>query len=212
MTKNKFPVFLTLGISFALGIAFSVPAMAKLYKWVDDKGTTHYGETIPPEYADKGRAELNKAGRVVKKQEVLTTDELRAERSRKEQEEAKKQSEEQATLERKRRDRALIDTYSSPNEVDLARTRNLQQIEARIIGINANLKMATANLQGLQKEADSYTKANKKIPPELYDDIKEAETRLSKLQKDMDMSQAEKAAMNARYDADKARYKELTGK
>jgi len=49
-------------------------------------GTTHYGETIPPEYANKDRSELDKTGRVIKKDDVLTPEELRA----KEQADAKK--------------------------------------------------------------------------------------------------------------------------
>ncbi|OGS97131.1 MAG: hypothetical protein A3H31_08855 [Gallionellales bacterium RIFCSPLOWO2_02_FULL_57_47] len=212
MTENKFPAALILGISFILGISVSLPAAAKLYKWVDENGTTHYGETIPPEYAGKDRAELNKAGRVIKKQDVLTPEELRAERTSREQEEARKLSEEQAILERKRRDKALVDTYSSSGEIDLARKRNLQQIELRINGINANIKRASDNLQGLQKEADAYTNANRKIPVSLQEDLQEAQARLDTLQKDLEKPQAEKAAMEARYDADKARYKELTGK
>src|SRR5574340_1572420 len=207
---KKLLVAFILGISFASGVSFSLPAAAKLYKWVDENGTTHYGETIPPEYADKDRAELNKAGRVVKKQDVLTPEELRAQRSSKEQEEARKLSEEQAMLERKRRDRALIDTYSKAEEIDLARKRNLQQIELRINGINTNIKRASDNLLGLQKEAEAYTSANRKIPLSLREDLQEAQTRLDKLQKDLEKPLAEKAAMEARYDADKARFKELT--
>jgi len=96
MRTNRL-VTLILGIFFTLGIAFSLPAAAKLYnKWVDENGTTHYGETIPPEYADKDRAELNKAGRVVKKQDVLTPEERRAARNAKEQEEANQLAEEKA--------------------------------------------------------------------------------------------------------------------
>lgn len=195
-------------VALVLGTFFSLPASAKLYKWVDEKGTTHYGETIPPEYAGQGHAELNKDGRVVKKQDVLTPEELRA----KEESDAKKLEDEKAALEKKRHDKALIETYSSPDEIDLARKRNLQQIELRINGINANLKIANENLLGVQKEADGYNKANKPIPKDVQDDLKEAQARMDKLQTDMDKSQAEKAAMNARYDADKARYKELTGK
>lgn len=206
MTKYKLLFVLFLGISF------SFPASAKLYKWVDENGTTHYGETVPPEYANQDRSELNKAGRVIKKQEVLTPEERSVERSAKEQAEAKKLEEAQAALERKRRDRALIDTYSSPDEIDLARKRNLQQIELRINGINANIKRANDNLLGLQKEADTYTSANRTIPQSLQEDLQEAQVRLDKLKKDMEKPQAERAAMEARYDADKARYKELTGK
>lgn len=212
MTKNKLLIALTLGVSFTFGVLFSLPAMAKLYKWVDENGTTHYGETIPPEYANQDRAELNKAGRVIKKQDVLSPEERSAERSAREQAEAKKLEEDQANLERKRRDRALIDTYSNVNEIDLARKRNLQQIELRINGINANIKIASENLLGLQKEADAYTNVNKKIPPSLLEDLQEAQARVDKLQKDLEKPMAEKTAMEARYDADKVRYKELTGK
>ncbi|MDH4233811.1 MAG: DUF4124 domain-containing protein [Gallionella sp.] len=212
MTKYKLHAALILGISISLGISFSQPASAKLYKWVDKNGTTHYGEAIPPEYADKDRAELNKAGRIVNKQEVLTPEELRAERSNKEQEAARKRKEEQAAVEKKRRDKALVDTYSNVNEIDLARKRNLQQIELRINGINANIKMANANLLGLQKEAEALSSKNKKIPPSLQEDLDEAQARLDKLNRDLEKPMAEKAAMEARYDADKIRYKELTGK
>ncbi len=42
----------------ALTGAEPVPA-GKLYKWVDEKGQVHYGDNIPPEYAEQGRSELN---------------------------------------------------------------------------------------------------------------------------------------------------------
>lgn len=199
-------------VALVLGVSFSFPVNAKLYKWVDESGTTHYGETVPPEYADKDRAELNKTGRVVKKHDVLTSDEVRAARDAREQEDARKREEEQAALEQKRRDRALVDTYSSVKEIDLARQRNLQQIELRIVGINANIKRANENLLGLQKEADSYTGANKKVPASLQEDIEEARARVNKLQKDLEKPLAEKAVIEARYDADKARYQQLTGR
>src|SRR4030066_836989 len=147
-------------IALVAGITFSLPATVILYKGVDDKGTTHYGETIPPEYANKDRTELNKAGRVVDKKEVLTPEERRA----KELEDARKREDEEAAVEQKRRDKALLNTYSSVKEIDLARTRNLQQVEARLNSINSQLKMAGDNLAGLQKEADGYTSASKQIP------------------------------------------------
>ena len=195
-------------VALAIGMTFSLPVTAKMYKWVDDKGVTHYGETIPPEYAHRDREELNKAGRVVEKKEVLTPEERYA----KELEDIKKREDEEAVLEQKRRDKALLNTYSSAKEIDLARVRNLQQVEARLNSISSQLKMADDKLIGLQKEADGYAKTSKKIPPSLQDDLQESQARLTKLQQDLEKSMAEKAAVEARYDADKARYKELTGK
>ncbi len=195
-------------IALVIGITFSLPATAKLYKWVDDKGTTHYGETIPPEYANKNRTELNKSGRAIKKIEVPTP----AERQAQEKAEAKKRADEKSVLERKRRDMTLTSTYSNSKEIDLARNRNLQQVNARITNNNSQLKLANGNLLELQKESEGYTRANKPIPKDLQDDIREAQARVAKLQQNLEKSLAEKAAVEARYDADKARYQELTGK
>jgi chromosome segregation ATPase len=195
-------------VALVAGIAFSLPVSAKMYKWVDDKGVTHYGETIPPEYANKDRSELGKSGRVIGKKEVLTPEERRTA----EQADAKKRADEEAVLERKRRDKALVSTYSNEKEIDLARNRNLQQVEARIDSISRQLKIAEENLATLKKEADGYNAAGKKIPVSLQEDLNESLARLTKLQQDMEKAKAEKAALDARYDADKVRYKELTGK
>jgi hypothetical protein len=194
--------------ALAVGITFSLPVAAKMYKWVDDKGTTHYGETIPPEYANKNRTELDKAGRVVDKKEVLSTEARRAN----EQMEAKKRVEEEAALESKRRDKALVNTYSNEKEIDLARSRNLQQIEARVNSISSQVKTANDNLLAFQKESGVLTKAGKPIPQTLKDDLQESQARLNKLKQDLEKANAEKTAIEARYDSDKARYKELTGK
>lgn len=202
MTKSA----LLFALVASLGLV--LPAHAKMYKWVDDKGTTHYGETIPPEYANRDRTELNKAGRVIKKEEVLTPEERRA----KEQADIQKRTDEAASLERKRRDKALVNTFSNTNEIELARSRSLQQVDARLNSINAQLKLAADNLAGLKQEAASRTAAGKKIPASLQEDLAESEVRQKKLNDDLSKANAEKAEVNARYDADKARYKELTGK
>ncbi len=190
------------------GLIFSFPVAAKMYKWVDDKGTTHYGETIPPEYAGKDRSELNNSGRVIEKKTTLSAEERRAN----EQAEAQKRVDNEAALERKRHDQALVNTYSNENEIDLARNRNLQQIATRIESIDSQLKIAENKISGLKKEAENYTAANKPIPVSLKEDLSESNSRLNKLQKDMDKARAEKGTIDARYDADKTRYKELTGK
>lgn len=191
-----------------VGAAFSLSAEAKLYKWVDNDGITHYGEVIPPEYADKDRVELNKDGRVVREQEILTPQKRLA----KEQADTKKRAEEQLATDRQRRDKTLINTYSNVNEIELARSRSLQQIDARIFVIQSSIKSASADLAGLQNEADGYAKRHRETPQSLKDDLQNAQTRLDMLNNDLAQPLADKAAIEARYDADKARYIELTGK
>ncbi|HEX7455616.1 MAG TPA: DUF4124 domain-containing protein, partial [Gallionella sp.] len=195
-------------ITIAAGLAFSLPAAAKMYKWVDDKGVTHMGDTIPAEYANKDRSELNKSGRIVNTKDVLTPEERRA----KEAESAKIDAAEAAARDQKLHDKSLTDTYSSVNEIELSRTRSLQQVDARINSISSQLKSANNNLAGLKKDADNRIKTGVKVPVFLLDDIKDAQGRVNSLQQDLDKFRAEKLTINARYDTDKARYKELTGK
>ena len=202
MTKSKLLAALVISLSF------SMPVAAKLYKWVDDQGVTHYGETVPPEYAHKDRAELNQSGRVIKTESPLTPEE----RSERKQTAAKKLEEEKAKFEQDRYDQTLTNTYSNVKEIDLARNRSLQQVDARITSANSQLQMANTNLLGLQSEADGYNKANKPIPASLQEDLQESQARLDKLQKTLDQIKAERISVEARYDADKARYQTLTGK
>lgn len=175
---------------------------------MDDEGITHYGETIPPEYADKDRSEMNKAGRVINVEIVLTPEELRAQREAK----TRKREAAKAAFAQKRYDNTLTSTYSSPEEVDLARTRSLQHVDARINSANSQIKIAGDRLLYLQSESDNYSEAGKEIPDSLKDDLKRSRKRLGRAQLTMDHLQAERDSVDARYDADKARYKELTGK
>lgn len=190
------------------GSLLSFSAQAKLYKWVDDKGVTHYGETIPPEFADRGRSELNKSGRVVNTQDVLTPEEHRA----KESAELKNKAAIDSARGQKLHDNSLLNTYSNVDEIELARTRNVQQIDARVQVSIKQLGDAKKSLVDLQQLADARTKSGKPIPPFLIEEIQTAQAKVDKLTKNLASVNNEKAALDARYDADKARYKELTGK
>ena len=195
-------------VALIAGLTFSAPVAAKLYKWVDSEGVTHYGETVPPEFANKDRAELNKAGRVIKKESPLTPEERRAKKGADE----KKRADEKAAIEKQRYDLTLTSTYSNTKEIDLARGRSLQQVDARIDSINSQLKISTGNLTGLQNEADGYTKANKPIPASVQEDLLESQTRLDKLQQTLEKCNAERETVGARDEAGQASYQELTGK
>ena len=188
----------------ALILLVALPVSAKTYKWVDDKGVTHMGDTIPPEYANKDRQELNKSGVVVKRQEVPTADERRA----KEAESARARNEESSARDQKLHDKSLTDTYSNVEEIELSRKRNIGQVDARINSIDSQLKTATDNLASLKKDAASRSK----VPASLQEDIREAQERVDRMLLDLQKYKEEKQAVNARYDADKARFRELTGK
>lgn len=202
MMKYNLLIIMTI-ISF-----LAVPAGAKTFKWVDDQGQTHYGETIPPEYANKDRQTLNKSGAVIKSQDVLTPEERRI----KEAELAKNNADAAAVRDQKRYDKSLTSSYSSVEEIELSRTRNIQQVNARINGLKTRLKIARDSLLALQKDSSARSKAGQKIPASLHDDIAETQSLMTHLQLDLDKQNADRLEVDARFNAEKARYKELTGK
>ena len=186
--------------------AFFLTAEAKLYKWVDEKGVTHYGETIPPEYAGKDNVLFDDKGRVIKKNTQLTAEERRAANEAAIQ---KRQAELSAT-EQYRKDKMLLNTYSNEKEIDLARDRNLQQVEALFNSIQLLQKSAEVSAQDFQQEAKQFTAAGKPIPVSLKKDIADAEKKLIKLQQRQVKAQEKKDAILANFEADKLRYRKLT--
>lgn len=196
----KNPKFLIAGA--ALCAAFSTGAEAKLYKWVDDKGETHYSETIPPEYAGHERIQLNKEGREIKNKDKPEDKAGTGGRIT---------PEEQAAIDQRRKDKALLDTYSNEQEIDLARDRNLQQVEARVNSIKLRLQSAQANLNDHRKERDGLINAGKKVPAYLQGDLTDDEAKVARLQQELDQAQQNVDTIKARYAADKLRYRELTG-
>ena len=180
----------------------------KIYKWVDSKGETHYGHTIPPEFADRDRFEIDKTGRIIKKTNILNAEERAASRIT----EAKQQEEAEKERDRTLRDKSLLNTYSNVKEIDLARARNLQQIDARAAVAYKQLGNANDAYEVLRNRADTFEKAGKPIPAYLREDLNDAQINAENLTKEYAKLNAEKSALEERYDDDKARYKLLTGK
>ncbi|RFC37003.1 MAG: protein of unknown function (DUF4124) [Candidatus Nitrotoga sp. LAW] len=190
-----------------IAVAFSTTAEAKLYKWVDDKGVTHYGEVIPPEYTNKSNALLSDKGRLIKRNEEINNTERRAN----EKDEAKKRIDNEANLELSRKDNALLNTFSNEKEIDLARDRNLHQIESLISSIQSLQRTAREGLKNYQQEAEGIKRVGRKLPVSLQADITEGENKLAKLQLDLVKAQEKVASVKASYEADKMRFRELNG-
>jgi phage-related minor tail protein len=180
----------------------SMNVEAKLYKWVDKNGQTHYGETIPPEYADRDTKMLNQ-GRVSDRSETFDDKKINSTK--------KETPEDKAAMEARRKDEALLNSFTTEKEIDLARDRSLLQIEARINSYTTLLKSAQTSLDDLHKENDTRAKQGRAIPQSLTDDIAAAEARVAKLQKDLENSQKESAAVRTRYDGEKQRFRQLKG-
>jgi len=59
----------------AAALSTSVVSAQRLYRWVDENGNVHFGDRIPPEYADRDRSVLNSQGIAIDREEGAITDE-----------------------------------------------------------------------------------------------------------------------------------------
>lgn len=191
-----------------LGTLVLAPAVeAKLFKWVDKEGVTHYGEVIPPEYADRDSQTLSSKGQLQQRSEKLNPNDKRG---KQELTEAQK-AEQDAAAEQKRRDSALLNTYSNEKEIDLALNRNLQLLDARVSSFTTMVKSAQETVEMNRKEMEDRTKGGRKAPQSLVDDLASSEARLERLKKDLAQSEQEVVNVKARFEADRTRYRELKG-
>ena len=191
-------------LALLVGAAVCVQARAATYKWVDEKGVTHYTDKIPPEAVGKGSTMLDKQARPVKKIDpALTPEQIRARESEEEQKRANAKLNEETA----RRDRALISSYTTEAEIDLARARQLTTIDGQI-------DSAQAYAASLRKRKDELDKrkagsADKQVPVALERELEGTETELAKQLRLIEQKQVERTGVIAKYDADKVRWREL---
>ena len=192
---------------FVLLALASLPVGAgTIKKWVDERGVTHYGDTIPPEYVKQSSTELNSKGIVVKKTERAVTAE---ERKAQEEAQALSLTAKQKEMEQQRRDKALLNTYTDEKEIDLTRDRNLQQAEVQTKGAELRIKQVEEHLVKYRNQAAAMTKASKPVPADLKQDIADAEGEIQHQKDILEQKKKDMESVRARFEADKVRFREL---
>ncbi len=193
---------LMLAAAFVLSMAFS--AQGATYKWVDEKGIVHYTDKMPAEAVNKGSVELNKQGIQVKRIDPALNAEQRRVREA-EGERLRLASKQREVVER--RDRALLESYSTEDEIELARTRALGTIDAQVQ--SALAYTVTLSTRRDELEAKRNGLGNKPLPPVIERELASVDTELNKQSELIAARQKEIAYVNARYDGDKQRWREL---
>lgn len=186
--------------------ALGTSALAATYKWTDEKGVVHYTDKIPPEAVDRANVQMNKEGLPVRKMDqALTPEQRRA----KEQEEERRKAGAKQQEEVARRDRALLASYTSDAEIDLARARALNTIDAVMQSSKSYSEQLERRKADINQKAAPY-RANNKPVPVVYDrEIENINQELARQTELMEAKRKEMAAVQAKYDADKARYQAL---
>lgn len=203
------PVTRTLLTLIVLALA-SGPAIAqKLYRWVDENGQVHYGDRIPPQYADQDRDILNQRGVTVGREEGAETPEEA--RLRMEREKIAK-----AKAERAQHDRMLLQTYQNVGEIELLRQRRLEIIDAQIVIQEQSLKNLKERRVQLGERASRFAPADtspdaRPMPEGLAEDIERTQSDINTQEQNLQRKRDDRAALNDQFDADIRRFKELRG-
>ena len=195
----------------AIGLAQAQPSQpsGKIVCWKDKAGkTVGCGDKVPPEYQDGASRELNKRGVTVKQSEPPLSEaqkkELQAEAER-------KAAESQVAAQQKRRDKALLDTFTTDKEIDLKRNRDIQLIASNIEAQQTNLKNANDRQTDARGRMEQYKKENKPVPQAIQEEFDRAEAGKLKIQAQIAQKRKEIEDLNQQYDDMKKRFVELTG-
>lgn len=185
-------------------------AAGKIVKWVDDKGETQYGDSIPPEYSGQQHSVINKQGATVsstaaaKTPEEIAAKKLEDERLAKLAAEEKQRADQQAV-----QDRILLDTFVNEGDIAQTRDRRIADIETLIKNTQDNSEKLQKRLAGLRAQAAGLQKAGKPVPDLLQKDIKEAEDQQTAYAAFIDVRHDEQDALRVQADADLKRFREL---
>lgn len=179
-----------------LSFLLSVPAFAdggRIHKWVDDKGVTHYGDKMPAKDLHRDNSVLNNQGVVIKRNQVST----------------QSQEVDQEVFEQKRRDRALRASYTTEDEIDLARDRSLQMDEVALQALEQRKVGAVKRLENSQKSADGFVQRQKPVPEDLSKELEDIKAEIDRIDQQIGERKSSMDITHKRFSEDKQRFIEL---
>jgi hypothetical protein len=178
----------------------------KLYKWVDAQGLTHYGDHIPPEYANQEQHIVNSQGIETEHIDAQKTPEQLA------AEEQKKLDAEQ----RASRDRNLLNTYSSVSEIERLRDQRLALLSDQIKVTGQFLETLDGRMKKLRVNSMHFKpySTDPKAPPmpdQVAEDLVRVGNDMHTQEENLREKRSEEATMSKQFDSDIVRFKELKG-
>jgi hypothetical protein len=175
-----------------------------LYKWVDKDGVTHYGDHVPPEYATQEQHILNSQGYEIKHLDAQKSADQAA------AEEQKRLDADQRQL----RDKNLLSTYASVQEIERLRDQRLTLVADQIKVTNQFLETLNGRMKKMR--ADSlrfrpYSTDPKapSMPDQMAEDLVRLASDMRTQEQNLKQKHGEEAAMSIQFESDIDRFKEL---
>lgn len=177
------------------------------YRCTGTDGKKYYGSTIPSACLGQPIDQLNERGIRVKRIDPAGDEKARLEKEAEEKRLADEAAEKREAL---RRNRALLATYTSVKDIDSARRRALADNQKAVQEAASRIEMLKKRRAAYDKELEFYKDG--KPPAKLAEDIRATEVDIEATQGLLESKQKETANINTRYDEDRRRYIELTGR
>ncbi len=179
------------------------------FKWVDEDGIVHYGDSIPARYRDLPKEVVNDYGVAVDHLEgKKTPEQLEAERL--------EQERVQAIALKRRADQALLATYLSVDEILLHRDRRVELFQAQARVTELYLRNLDRRLQKLRADASNFQPYSEDPDAPMIEDDLAAELRKTKEiiqrhERNLKKFQSDEEQIIARFEGDINRFKTLRG-
>ena len=174
------------------------------YRWVDDQGVVHYGDSIPPQYAEKAHEMLNKQGVEVGHTDAQKTPEQLAVEARERAEVSKRQQ----------HDSFLVATYTSVKDIESLRDVRLDQLQGQRVAAEAYVDNLHSRLMALQTRAKHFRPYSprpeaRRMPDDLAEDLVRTLNELRTQSNALTVKNEEVSALKAQFQMDIERYREL---
>jgi len=189
-------------------LASSAQAAGEFYCCQDSaSGRRVCGDTLPEQCRGKAYKVLDSAGNVTKEVGPPLSPEQRIEQAA---EARRKKQQEEADREQRRRDQALLDTYATMQDIDLSQRKAEADVNFAIEASKAKIEAARQKRKKFENEAEFYKK--KKLPPEIDKELHSIDYEIKVEQDLLDLKKRDFDTIKRKYDADRKRYIELTGR
>lgn len=197
-------------ILLAGALSAAGPAQAGIKCWTNSQGVRECGNTIPPEYAQKKSEVLNERGITVEVNErAKTREELAAEARRERLEQERLKKEQRKREEQQRRDKVLLATFATEEDITMARDRQLESIGGTIELTRTAIDQLNAKLEKYRTEAAKHESRGKPIPEDLAKDIETVQGQIASREAYISDKEAEKVTLQKKYDGYLVRFREL---
>lgn len=191
----------------ALGATTSHPSSPQkgiAYRWVDEHGEVHYGDHIPPQYAQQEREVLNAQG--------VPVGHIDAEKSPEQQ--ASEARARAALMRQKQHDAFLVTTYTSVKDIEALRDVRLDQLKGQRAAAEQYVETLRTRLAGLQSRALGFAPYNgradaRRMPDDLAENLVRTVNEMRVQSGALADKNQQEAELRAQFQADIERYREL---